>query len=65
MAKIRVSYTIHESDENYRHMRHGVSLYCGGKGLATKQEVIDFLQANGESSIDDLISHAMEMEKDE
>ena len=62
--EIRISYTINESDENYQLMCRGVRLHSGHRGLATKQEVIDFLVDNGTSSIEDLISHAMEVEED-
>ena len=62
--EIRISYTINESDENYQLMCRGVRLHYGDRGLATKQEVIDFLVDNGTSSIEDLISHAMEFEED-
>jgi len=62
--EIRISYTINESDENYQLICRGVRLHHGDRGLATKQEVIDFLVDNGTSSIEDLISHAMEVEED-
>ena len=62
--EIRISYTINESDENYQLMCRGVRLHYGDRGLATKQEVIDFLVDNGARSIEDLISYAMEVEED-
>ena len=49
--KIRVAYTVDVSDE----YRRAINLHFGQPGLATRQQVIDYLQLNGSQGDDDLM----------
>lgn len=48
--KVKISYVVDVSDD----MRRGIRMHYGEKGLATRQEIKDWYEAQGHSCDDDI-----------